>query len=97
MKYTKEQKEDILARIEDLAQEVGSINKVCRLTGVSAAIMSGIRKGTYSGDEDKQYEVLESYLKVREGAKEVGKCAGRRICADVRIGERLCDYSELPT
>lgn len=76
MKYTKEQKEDILARIEDLAQEVGSINKVCRLTGVSAAIMSGIRKGTYSGDEDKQYEVLESYLKVREGAKKLESTQG---------------------
>ena len=68
-KYSKEQKEEILNKLYAFADEVGSVSKTTEFTGVSASIISSLRSGKYKGDEDKQYEILESYFNARENAE----------------------------
>lgn len=63
--YNTEQKW-ALDRFEDLIQKEGSQNKACQLVGISAAIMTPLKKGTYTGDIDKQFQKLISYFKVKE-------------------------------
>ena len=55
-----------LERFEELVAKVGSQNKACNLVGVSAPIMTNLKKGTYTGDIDKQFQKLKSYFKVKE-------------------------------
>lgn len=56
----------VLEKFEELVAKVGSQNKACNLVGVSAPIMTNLKKGTYTGDIDKQFEKLKSYFKVKE-------------------------------
>lgn len=63
--YTAEQ-QLVLERFEELVSKVGSQNKACNLVGVSAPIMTNLKKGAYTGDVDKQFEKLTSYFKVKE-------------------------------
>lgn len=55
-----------LDRFEELVVKAGSQNKACSLVGVSAPIMTNLKKGTYTGDIDKQFQKLTSYFKVKE-------------------------------
>jgi len=55
-----------LERFEELVAKVGSQNKACNLVGISAPIMTNLKKGTYTGDIDKQFQKLKSYFKVKE-------------------------------
>ena len=65
-----EDKKRALEQFDTLVAKVGSQNKACNLIGISAAIISGLRSGSYKGDEDKQFEKLIAYLRVKEEAKD---------------------------
>lgn len=65
--YTKEQ-EWALEQFEELASKLGSQNKACAQVGISAAIMSPLKKGTYSGDANAQFGKLLSYFTAKEEA-----------------------------
>lgn len=86
-KYTPEQ-EWALEQFETLVARVGSQNKACNLVGVSAAIMSPLRKGSYAGDSEAQFARLISYFKVKEEARNVLKFVGTDY-APTSISERV--------
>ncbi|NCB52447.1 MAG: AAA family ATPase [Clostridia bacterium] len=65
--YTQEQTM-ALEKFEGLAARLGSQNKACAQVGISAAIMSPLKKGTYTGDIEAQFAKLISYFKVKEEA-----------------------------
>lgn len=69
--YSDEQKRKLIEKAEDLAKELGSMSKVCELTGIKPAVMSGLRSGKYTGNVDAQCEVLEAYFGAREEAAEL--------------------------
>lgn len=52
----------------DALAKASSQNKACGLVGISPAIMSPLRRGTYAGDAEAQYERLISYFEVKEAA-----------------------------
>lgn len=66
----KEVKHKILQKFDNLVAREGSQNKACQLVGVSGSIMSGLRSGSYKGDEDKQFEKLMAYFDLKEEEKE---------------------------
>lgn len=72
--YTDEQRW-ALERFEELVAAEGSQNKACARVGISAAIMSPLRKGIYQGDAAAQFEKLLSYFRVKEEASKVVKYA----------------------
>ena len=49
MNYTDKQME-ILQRLNSLIDETGSQNKVAQMIGVSASVISSVRKGDYAGN-----------------------------------------------
>lgn len=61
-------KNELLEKFDALAAEMGSANKAAAATGVSAPIISQLRKGQYKGDTEKQYEILAKYFEVKEAA-----------------------------
>lgn len=65
MQYSKN---ELLEKFDSLAAEMGSANKAAAATGVSAPIISQLRKGQYKGDTEKQYEILAKYFEVKEAA-----------------------------
>lgn len=65
-----EDKKRALEQFDTLVAKVGSQNKACNLIGISAAIISGLRSRSYKGDEDKQFEKLIAYFRVKEEAKD---------------------------
>lgn len=86
-KYTEEQVW-ALEQFEALATRLGSQNKACQQVGMSAAIMSPLKKGTYAGDSDAQLQKLISYFKVKEEARNVIKFVGADY-APTSISERV--------
>jgi DNA transposition AAA+ family ATPase len=67
IRYTDEQ-EWALKQFDTLAQKVGSQNKACAMIGVSAAVMSTLKKGIYAGDANAQINKLISYFRTKEEA-----------------------------
>ncbi len=65
MQYSKN---ELLEKFDALAAELGSANKAAAATGVSASIISQLRKDQYKGDTEKQYEILAKYFEVKEAA-----------------------------
>lgn len=65
MQYSKN---ELLEKFDALAAELGSANKAASATGVSASIISQLRKDQYRGDTEKQYEILAKYFEVKEAA-----------------------------
>lgn len=59
---------ELLEKFDNLAAELGSANKASLATGVSAPIISQLRKGVYKGDVRKQYDILAKYFEVKEAA-----------------------------
>ena len=66
---TSERKQELLQKFDELISKTGSQAKACRVVGISASIMTPLRKGEYNGDEDKQFDILESYFDLKEEAK----------------------------
>ncbi len=69
--YSEQEKQGLLQKLYDLAEEMGSINKTVPLTGVSSTVISQLRSGKYKGNEDSMYEKLEAYFKARESSTEL--------------------------
>lgn len=65
--YTQEQ-QWALDQFEQLANKLGSQNKACAQVGISAAIMSPLKKGNYPGDAEAQFSKLLSYFRAKEEA-----------------------------
>ncbi|MGE5494588.1 MAG: AAA family ATPase [Burkholderiales bacterium] len=60
-----------LEKFDALAAQVGSQNKACSVVGIKAAIISPLRKGTYQGDANAQFNKLISYFRTKEAAAAV--------------------------
>lgn len=63
-------KEEIFERFDALSKELGSQNKASAATGVSAAVISQLRRGTYAGNSQAMLDKLESYFSVKSEAME---------------------------
>ena len=73
MKYSGNEKRELLEKLDALAKSAGSMTKAGAIVGISASILSGLKKGTYQGDEDKQFDILASYFNAKKDAETV-KC-----------------------
>ena len=60
----------VMERLEEKIAEVGSQNKVGSMVGISSAILSQLRAGKYTGDQEKQYRKLAAYFKTKDVALE---------------------------
>lgn len=65
--YTQDQLH-ILEQFDALVAKCGSQNKACELVGISAAVMTPLKKGTYNGSVTTQFDKLASYFKVKDAA-----------------------------
>ena len=65
-----EKQELLIKKFEELARKVGSEKKAGAQIGVSSSIISQLRKGTYAGDIDKQFDRLEAYFATKASAAE---------------------------
>ena len=79
-----------LEQFEMLVTKLGSQNKACQQVGISAAIMSPLKRGTYGGDSEAQFQKLISYFRVKEDAKNVIKYTDIGY-APTSISERVYD------
>lgn len=68
-----QRKQELLRKFDELVSREGSQAKACKLVGISASIMTPLRKGEYNGDEDKQFAILEKYFELKEEAKNTHK------------------------
>lgn len=68
--YTQEQ-QWALDQFAVLEAQLGSQNKACKQVGISPAIMTPLRKGTYTGDASGQLDALVSYFRIKEEAREI--------------------------
>ncbi len=57
-----------LKRFAELEAKLGSQSKACQQIGISAAIISQLRKGTYKGDVEAQFAKLNSYFELKAEA-----------------------------
>ena len=64
-KYTPEQGK-ILRRVEAAIIECGNQQKVCHETGIHATVMSGLRRGKYTGVLEKQFDILKDYFQMSD-------------------------------
>jgi DNA transposition AAA+ family ATPase len=55
-----------LRKLEELIEQVGSQNAACKLVGIGAAIMTPLRKGTYTGNVSKNMSILIDYFAAKE-------------------------------
>lgn len=62
-------KKILLDLLDDLAKKEGSQAKACQKIGINPAIISGLRNGTYKGDTNKQYKILQDYFELKQEAK----------------------------
>lgn len=58
----------ILEQFDKLVKQEGSQNKASIKVGINPAIISTLRKGTYTGDSNLQFEKLASYFNVKQEA-----------------------------
>lgn len=65
-----EKQEGLIKRFEELAAKLGSEKKAGARIGVPSSIISQLRKGTYAGDTEKQFERLRVYFETKESAAE---------------------------
>ncbi len=71
MKYSMEQRQELLQKLEELAKKVGSINRTTELTGISSAVVSQLKNNKYKGDADGMFEKLEMYFNACEQQAEL--------------------------
>ena len=56
-----------LDAVENLKRESGlSQEKAGKLIGVSGAVLSTLRSGTYKGDVERQVKIIEDYFAVKD-------------------------------
>lgn len=71
--YTPEEKKVLLEKAFAFAKQVGSANKAGAILKVSGAILSGLKSGTYKGDQNKWYAILEDYFEAEDASSTVYK------------------------
>lgn len=64
-----DRKKYILDKFDELAKSEGSAAKACKKIGINQAIMTGLINGSYKGDSDRQFKILEEYFQLKEEAK----------------------------
>lgn len=84
-----EAQKKVLEQFEQLAKVEGSQNKACQKVGVSSAIVSGIRSGSYNGDAEKYIQKLEDYFSVKEEAVDGYVNTGY---VETSISKKVYDY-----
>ena len=62
--YTDEQQR-IIDRLNEFIEEQPSQNKAAELLGISASILTSLRKGTYKGTVDKYFNKLAAYFNIK--------------------------------
>lgn len=62
--YTDEQQR-IIDRLNEFIDEQPSQNKAAELLGISASILTSLRKGTYKGTVDKYFNKLAAYFNIK--------------------------------
>lgn len=65
-----ENQEKLIKKFEELAAKLGSEKKAGAQIGVPSSIISQLRKGTYKGDIEKQYERIRAYFETKASAAE---------------------------
>lgn len=65
-----EKQEALIKQFEELAAKLGSEKKAGAQIGVTSSIISQLRKGTYAGDTEKQFERLRAYFETKASAAE---------------------------
>ena len=65
-----EKQEQLIKQFEELAVKVGSEKKAGAQIGISSSIITQLRKGTYAGDIEKQFEKLRAYFETKASAAE---------------------------
>lgn len=63
-----EKQEQLIKQFEELAAKVGSEKKAGEQIGIASSIISQLRKGTYAGDVEKQFEKLRAYFETKASA-----------------------------
>lgn len=91
--YTERQKE-LLGKLEALGKELESFSKAGQLIGISPAVISGLRSGTYRGKADAMFEKLEKYFGAKEEAQSVvearGEAGDKGVYKPTSISEEIC-------
>lgn len=67
--YTEEQQQ-IINRLNDFIDEKGSQNEAAKLLGISAAILTPLKKGTYKGDTNGYLNKIASYFNIKSDLNE---------------------------
>lgn len=62
--------EELLQKFNKLAEKLGSSAKAANAVGISSAIISQLKSGTYKGDIQKQFDKLQEYFTVKTSAAE---------------------------
>lgn len=74
MSYTEDQ-QWALEQFDALIIKAGSQNKACKMVGISPAVYSPIKNGTYEGNVGAQLEKLISYFRTKTAANEMPSAA----------------------
>ena len=69
-KYSTEQVE-IIKEFEKMIPENGSASKAAEKIGIGSAVISGLRKGTYKGVDEKYFAKLSAYFKIKQEKNEL--------------------------
>lgn len=88
--YTQEQQR-ALEQFDALAAKLGSQNKACAQVGISAAVMSPLKKGTYLGDANAQIDKLISYFRVKEEAATIASAGVLTEYVPTSISSKVYD------
>lgn len=65
-----EKQKNLIKKFEELATKLGSEKKAGVQIGVASSIITQLRKGTYKGDVDRQFEKLAAYFDTKTKAAE---------------------------
>ena len=88
--YTQEQQR-ALEQFDALAAKLGSQNKACAQVGISAAVMSPLKKGIYAGDANAQIDKLISYFRVKEEAATIASAGVLTEYVPTSISRKVYD------
>lgn len=68
-----EEEQRIISRLDEFIAEKGSQNKAAELIGISAAILTPLRKGTYKGNTQEYLKKIADYFNIKDDFAETYK------------------------
>lgn len=68
MKVLSDKQNEALEKMKNLAAELGSEAAACKQAGISQSVYTAVKKGTYTGDVDKQLAKVIDYFATKEAA-----------------------------